>query len=286
MKCKRRIGVHTSIAGGISLSLQRAHELGCKTIQIFSHNPRTWNLKQIEPVEVVRFKEWRSKFDISPVFIHASYLINIASGNQELRDKSITLLSLELDIADQIGAEYVILHPGSSSGEDKDISLKRAIASLTEVSKIKRWKTKILIENTSGKSGDISSSFNDISKIIASLPEYLIGGICLDTCHAFTAGYDISTEAAIKKTVYELKKYTGLNMIKLIHLNDSKGNAGSGLDRHEHIGLGKIGIKGLETFINHPSFRYIPIILETPKKKPGDDPENIAKVLNMINRQQ
>ncbi len=285
MKCKRKIGVHTSIQGGISLSIQRAHELGCTTIQIFSHNPRIWNVKQLKPEEVIRFKELRSIFDISPVFIHTSYLINIASKNLKLRNKSISLLSSELEIADEIGAEYVILHSGSSSGEDKDTSLKRSTNSLRELARRKKWKAKILIENTSGKSGDISSYFNDISEIINSVPECLIGGICIDTCHAFAAGYDISTETGIKKITYELNKYIGFNMIKLIHLNDSKGNAGSGLDRHEHIGSGKIGIKGLGMFINYPSFRNIPVILETPKKKPEDDPDNIARVRKMINAQ-
>ncbi|MEW6053951.1 MAG: TIM barrel protein [Nitrospirota bacterium] len=213
----RRIGVHTSIAGGLHLSLERAHALGCNTLQIFSHNPRGWDVKILSDREASRFRSLRAERDISPVFIHASYLVNLASRDGALRRKSVGMLVTEMERADKIGADYVILHTG----------------------------------------------------------------ICWDTCHAFAAGYDIRETVVADMISSEMEKYIGLDSLKLIHLNDSKGEAGAGVDRHEHIGLGNIGISALSRFINRRAFRNIPLILETPKKNEADDLINLAKVRKM-----
>lgn len=281
----RKLGVHTSIAGGLHLSLERANVLGCNTVQIFSHNPRGWTVKQISEEEVALFKSLRQRFNISPVYIHTSYLINMASANRILRKKSIVLLVTEMNRADAIGADYVILHTGSASGDDENISRKRAIEALNEVAQIGRWKAGLLIENTAGERGDISSAIKDLSEIMFGVKGSLISGTCFDTCHAFAAGYNIGHEKDIRSIADEIKKHMGLDKIKLVHLNDSKGDMGSCIDRHEHIGLGKIGIKGLRQFINYQLFKDIPLILETPKKKDTDDPMNLAKVRKMIRLQ-
>jgi len=279
----RRLGVHTSIAGGLHLSLERANALGCGTLQIFSHNPRGWAVKTVSEEDVSIFKSLRIKFDISPVYIHTSYLINMASGDRTLRKKSIALLVTEMDRADTTGADYVILHTGSASGDDEKVSRKRAIGTLNEFAQMGRWKAGLLIENTAGKRGDISSTIIDLSEIMTGVKWSLISGVCIDTCHAFAAGYNIRYNTGIQKISGEIGRYIGFDKLKLIHLNDSKGDVGSGIDRHEHIGLGKIGTKGLKQFINCQPLKDVPLILETPKKKESDDPGNLKKVRRMLN---
>lgn len=280
----RRIGVHTSITGGIYHSLERARALGCNTLQIFSHNPRGWAIKSILEEDILKFKSLRSHFSLSPIYIHTSYLINIASADRDLRRRSIDLLVIEMDRADAIGADYVILHPGSASGDDVHVAKRRVIDALKEIALSGQWKAGLLIENTAGERGDISSKIGDLSDIIHSIKGSLVLGVCIDTCHAFAAGYNINSEEVIKQISNEFKKYVGLDKIKLIHLNDSKGDLGSGIDRHEHIGLGKIGAGGLSKFINHLPFRDIPLILETPKKKEIDDYMNLRRVRQMMRR--
>ena len=241
----RRFGVHTSIAGGLHLSLARANALGCNTVQIFSHNPRGWAVKKLSEDDVSAFKALRLSLDISPVFIHSSYLINMASRNVLLRRKSIELLVIEMNRADVVGADYVVLHTGSAAGEDESAARKRAIAALNEVLLSGKWKAGLLLENTAGERGDISSQVEDLAEIMNGVKGPLISGICFDTCHAYAAGYNIGEEGGIRPLSEEMKKHVGFDKIKLIHLNDSKGAAGSGRDRHEHIGYGKIGLKAL-----------------------------------------
>jgi deoxyribonuclease-4 len=277
----RRIGVHTSIAGGLHLGLERAKTLRCNTLQIFSHNPRGWAVKSISEEEASIFKSLRSRLGMTPLYIHASYLINMASRDRNLQKKSIALLAKEMEMADVLGAEYVVLHPGSASGDDEDIARKRAVDALREVALMGQWKTGLLIENTAGKRGDISSKMANISDILGDAKGSLMAGVCIDTCHAFAAGYDIRTEAGIQRFAEEIEKHIGLDKVKLVHLNDSKENIGSGIDRHEHISLGKIGTRGFRLFLNYLSFKNIPLILETPKKSETDDYQNLIRVRRM-----
>ncbi len=278
----RRLGVHTSISGGLHLCLERAAALGCNTLQIFSHNPRGWAVKTITEENASIFKSLRLKLDIAPLFVHASYLINMASKDMLLRRKSIDLLATEMNRAAAIGAEYVILHTGSAAADDAAIARKRAIDTLNEVALMGRWKTGLLIENTAGERGDISSRIEDLAEILNGVRRSMITGICFDTCHAYAAGYDIKSEKGILFLLHEAEKNMVLQKIRLIHLNDSKGNAGSHIDRHEHIGIGKIGKEGLARLINVGPLRDIPLILETPKKQPADDSMNLVKVRKMI----
>jgi len=280
----RRIGVHTSINGGLHHSLERAEALGCNTLQIFSHNPTGWAVKSISEEEAIKFKSLRSHLHMTPLYIHTSYLINIASRDNDLMRRSIDLLAVEMDRADAIGAEFVILHPGSASGDEERVARERAIDALKEVTLMGYWTAGLLIENTAGERGDISSQVANLSDLLNAMKGFLIAGICIDTCHAFAAGYDIGSEEGIQHISEEIEKYIGLDKLKLVHLNDSKGDLGSGIDRHEHIGLGKIGSRGLRQFLNHLPFRDIPLILETPKKRETDDFENLRKVRQMIRK--
>lgn len=265
----RRYGVHTSIQGGLWCSLKRADALGCSSVQIFSHNPRSWAVNEISKKEINLFKELRKKLDISPSYIHCSYLINIASPNRDIWKKSLWLLIEEMRRADSIGADYVVLHIGSSSG---DISggRKRAIEGLKGVG---GFSSRLLLENTSGERGDIASTIEEIAALIDA-SQGIVSGICFDTCHAFQAGYDITTPKGIDSVIREIDKYIGKGGVRLIHLNDSKFDIASHRDRHEHLGRGKIGIK-LKAFINHERFKDVPIILETPKKTELDDKMNL-----------
>ena len=229
-----------------------------------------------------RFQLLRRSFNISPVYIHTSYLINMSSWDIRLRKQSIDLLVIEMDRADMIGADFVVLHTGSVSGRDRCLSRKRAIDALREVSQRGQWRAGLLIENTAGERGDITSDILSLSEILGSISDAIMSGVCIDTCHAFAAGYRINNYRGIRRFSLDIENHIGLGKIKLIHLNDSKGDIGSGIDRHEHIGFGKIGTMGLKKFIQYPPFKDIPLILETPKKRESDDMENLQRVRKML----
>lgn len=281
---ERRHGVHTSIAGGIHLALERARELGCTTVQIFSHNPRQWYASTLPKEAVRRFRELRETYDIHPVFIHTSYLINLAAVNSDILNKSIALLAQEMDLADALGADYVVLHTGSASQDDAPRARRRAVASLQEISKRGKWTSRLLLENTAGERGDISSRMEDLAEIMEGADTPLIGGVCIDTCHAFAAGYEISGEEGLSTLISEIDHLFGLDAVRLVHLNDSKKGCNAHVDRHEHIGEGAIGQEGLARFVNHPAFREVPLILETPKKSEEDDPRNLRVVRGLLLR--
>ena len=184
--------------------------------------------------------------------------------------------------ADTIGADYVILHTGSATGDNERISRMRVTGALNEVALSGEWKASLLLENTAGERGDVASLIPELSEIINGIRGSLISGICFDTCHAFAAGYNLREHLSIMNISNDLEKYIGTDRVKLFHLNDSKGDLGSRIDRHEHIGAGRIGLEGLREFINSEPFKKVPLILETPKKRVADDAMNLGKVRMMI----
>jgi deoxyribonuclease-4 len=277
-----RVGVHTSIAGGISKAVDRAASLDCRTLQIFSHNPRQWRKSIICPEEAQRFRILRQKNDINPVFIHVSYLINLASLSTEILRKSIDLLTYELDNADAIEAEYIVLHTGSAAGQDGHRARTGAAKAILKAIGPRWHRASVLLENTAGEKGDITSSVTALAEIIDACKCDRIAGICVDTCHAFSSGYDITSGEGVEKLIGEINKYVGLDKLKLIHLNDSKRPLGSGVDRHEHIGKGFIGIRGFNNLLSDKRISNIPIILETPKKNEDDDRRNLQKVFGIL----
>ncbi len=275
---ERRIGVHVSIAGGLDKGLERAGGLGCSTVQLFSHNPRGWGIGRRDPMEIARFRALKKELDIRPVVIHTSYLINLASARPDLLIRSVDMIRAELDIADEIDADFVVLHTGSASGDLPEAARARAVEALKQVADQGRWNAGLLLENTAGERGDITSRIAEIAAIREKAPSGLIAGLCLDTCHAFSAGYDIAAEDGINALAEEIGQYIGREDLRLLHLNDSKKTMGSGVDRHEHIGEGSIGSEGLKKFLQHPFFLDVPLILETPKKSEEDDIRNLANV--------
>ncbi len=276
-----RLGVHTSIAGGIPQSLERAAVLNCSAMQIFSHSPRQWKKTPVSAEEAAQFALLRKQYDINPVYIHASYLINLASHSDDVLAKSIDLLSYELQNADRLGVEYVVLHTGSAQGADGKTARKRAARSILEAV-TEGYNASILLENAAGSRGSLTSTVVSLSELLNGCDGQGVSGVCIDTCHAYSAGYDFTTKDGAKNFIDEIEQHIGLDKLKLIHLNDSKKPPGSGVDRHEHIGKGFIGTTGFKNLLSDRRISSVPIILETPKKTEYDDMKNLESVRKIL----
>lgn len=283
-----RLGCHISIAGGIEKSISRAKALGINTMQIFSKNSRTWQEKNYTDLEIINFQKILQKSGISPVFIHASYLINLASLDEKIYAKSITAFLKEMKRGDALLAgilqPYLIVHPGAHRGAGEEFGLNRIIKALKSVLKQSsslNLSTMVLLENTSGMGSSLGYSFTQLKYIMERVDYPDKVGICFDTCHAFAAGYNLAEEQGIEAAIDEFDKEIGLEKLKIIHLNDSKFGLGSKRDRHTHIGEGFIGTNSFRLLINHPQLKDLPFILETPKKNDKDDPRNIELVKSL-----
>ncbi|MFQ5464633.1 MAG: deoxyribonuclease IV [Thermodesulfobacteriota bacterium] len=275
-----RLGVHTSIAGGLSRAVDRAVELNCGAMQIFCRNPRSWAFIEPDPAEVELFREKRAGAGLSPVAVHASYLVNLSSPDDDLFARSLGLFKRELAVADSIGADFMVTHMGSSKGRGLDFALARLHEALGEVAASGLGEgAMILLENTAGGGDTVGSSLADIGGVIEDArPMGLTIGLCFDTCHGFAAGYPMGSAADAAPLAGTIEREAGPGSLRLIHLNDSKGGPSSGVDRHEHIGRGGIGPGFFRALVNLPAFRDMPLILETPKKAEEDDARNLAAV--------
>ena len=279
--------MHVSIAGGLPKALERAHALGCTTFQIFSHSPRSWYLSGIPEEEARLFRAERERLALDPVFIHACYLLNLSSENTALRERSVWMLEEEMRRAGAIGADYVIIHSGrAADNEDNsgaNILFMEAVKSVLGTGgkgkkKNKKFGAGLLLENTA-VAPDPGRPPGSVKALARMALEAGAAGICLDTCHAFASGYDISTEDGLEL----LARQTRGVKVSLIHMNDSKGRLGSGMDRHEHLGKGAIGLEGFRNFLGFgPPFSGVPVIMETPKKKEEDDPSNIKTIKELL----
>lgn len=277
-----RIGVHVSIAGHIYESLERAKALGCDTMQIFSRNPRGWQAAKLEPGDVDKFRELKAEYGIGPVVVHIPYLINLASPDDALYSKSTNAYIDDVKRADALGAEFFVTHLGSHVGSGLENGIRRFSKALDTIIKTARPKTRILLENTAGSGDSIGSKFEHIKKIMDGLDDPSQVAVCLDTAHTFEAGYDIKSEKGFKKTFKEFDDILGLDLIKVVHFNDSLSGFGSHADRHEHLGKGEIGLAGLSRVINHPKLKNAAFIMETPKDSDKDDLRNIAIARKMV----
>jgi deoxyribonuclease-4 len=268
-----RLGVHVSIAGKLSQAVERAQKLGCNTMQIFSRSPRGWDAKPFDTAELKRFRVLRKKAEITPLAVHGSYLINLASSVPALYDRSVKAFIEELERCDQLGAEYLVAHVGSCAGATEEDGLRRVAKALKTVLKRARFKTMILLENTARERGDIGYRIEQIGQLLDQIDRHSQVGVCFDTCHLFAAGYDISRTDGVNRVADELEKHIGMDRLRFIHANDSKKGLGCRVDRHQHIGQGGIGLEGFRAFVNHPAFRDVPMVLETPKDTPRMTPE-------------
>ncbi len=273
------LGVHVSTEGKIYEAVERAHQLGCNTMQIFSRNPQRWRDNFLEPKDIEEFKKRQDEFKIKPLFIHISYLINLASPNPRLYEASIEAYIEDILEAGLLKADYIVTHMGSHKETSEQAGIKRLIDALNIIiEKTKNSPVGIMLENTSGSGSWLGYKFSHQREIIEGLKRKERIGLCFDTAHAYLAGYDIATKDGLGNTLDEIDKLVGINFIKLIHLNDAKGELGSRHDRHEHIGKGNIGLEGIKRIINHPKLRNLPFILETPKKTKEDDMMNLNTV--------
>jgi deoxyribonuclease-4 len=277
-----RIGFHVSISGGFSLSVQRAFELGCTCMQIFSRNPRGWTVKPLDADDVAGFRKLREKWDIGPVFVHTNYLINLASHRPELYERSIEQFVIDLERTEALGAEYLVTHLGSASSQDAAWMIERVSAALNMAMKLHPPKAMILLENTAGEKGDVGYTLEQVQEVISRLDDSSQIGICYDTCHGFAAGYDIRKKKDVDALARKIEATVGLNRLKGMHLNDCLRDFGSHVDRHWHIGEGKIGLDGFSALLNHPAFKDVPKIMETPKETEEDDPRNMKTVKSLL----
>jgi len=276
------LGVQVSIEGKIYEALSRARELGCNTMQIFSRNPKMWRDNFLEPQDIEEFKRRKEELNIKPIFIHIPYLINLASPNPRLYRASIEAYIEDMQEAQALKADYIVTHMGSHKETSEYAGIKRLTRALNRIlGKTRNNNVKILLENTAGSGSWLGYKFSHQKRIIRGLEQKERVGLCLDTAHAYLAGYDIATEEGLEKTLDEIDRLVGIGLIKLIHLNDAKEKLGSHRDKHEHIGKGRIGQEGMGRIINHPRLRNLPFILETPKKTGQDDIMNLNIVRNL-----
>ena len=270
-----RVGCHVSISGSVDFAFERAKKLCCNTFQIFTKNPRGWSAKQLNENEVRSFKKQLEQRILFPIISHISYLPNLASQSKEIYEKSIKSFLLELDRSLTLSIPYFIVHGGSYKGGTKEQGFVTYIDSILKGVEIANGKTVILIENSSGGKNSVSGVLPDIEKILNEINDRKAVQVCFDTCHAFSAGYDLKNRKGVFNTLEEMQSTIGIENVAIIHANDSKGELGSHRDIHEHIGLGKIGEAGFKELVNHPLLSKKPWILETPVNETRGDSDNI-----------
>jgi deoxyribonuclease-4 len=262
------LGAHMSIAGGLEKAIHNGKKLGCKTIQIFTKNNTQWRSRPLLENEVEKFVLISRNSNINPIFAHTSYLINLVSGNKTTSRKSYKSFIDEIQRAELLEIPYIVMHPGSTLGK----SVKTGINIISDIfnkifSEKKEDKLMICIETTAGQGSSIGYRFEQIAEIMEKIEKNHRFCVCLDTCHIFSAGYDIRNEKSYNKTMCEFESVIGLDRLKIIHMNDSKSELGSRIDRHQHIGKGFIGLKAFELIMNDEKLNKVPKIIETPKGK-------------------
>jgi deoxyribonuclease-4 len=281
----RRIGIHTSSAGGVQNAAERAYRLGCNTFQIFSSSPRQWSPHELGQPQCAEMNRLRARYDLKPLVIHTNYLVNLASSTELFLQKSLQAFRGEVERALALCAEYLVLHPGSFRGADREQGLLRtaaAIAASTQGLDLAKGGLTILIENTGGAEFSLGGSFEQVAEVLERLDGIVPVGACIDTCHTHVAGYDIVSEAGLYQTLQHLDATIGLNRVKVWHCNDAKAACGSKLDRHQHIGKGSIGEETFRILLNDLRLVHAAFIAETPIDEPGDDRRNVAALKELV----
>ena len=277
--------MHLGTAGGASNAVEKAREIGANTFQFFSSSPRMWRAPQVDPKQAERMRELRVKLDVSPVVIHTSYLVNVCSQTDEIREKSIAAFRGEIERALAFGADYLVLHPGSWNGLTREQGLKLAADSITRAIDGLPWEGTgfhILIENTAGAQFSLGGSFEQVAELVELLRACAPMGVCLDTCHTHVAGYDLVSAEGYEETMALVDSTVGFDAVKVWHCNDAKAARGSKLDRHEHIGQGTMGVDPFRRLLNDWRFAHAAFIAETPVDEPGDEERNVRVLKSLV----
>jgi deoxyribonuclease-4 len=281
----RRIGIHTSTAGGVHNAAERAYRLGCNTLQIFSSSPRQWAPYELGELQCEEMSRLRGRYDLKPLVIHTNYLVNLASSTEQFLQKSVEAFRGEIERALVLCAEYLVLHPGSFRGADREQGLLRtaaAIAAATQGLDLVKGGLTILIENTAGSEFSLGGTFEQVAEILDRLRGVVPVGACIDTCHTHVAGYDIVSEEGIYETLRQLDAAIGLNNVRVVHCNDAKAARGSKLDRHQQIGKGTIGKEPFRVLLNDLRLTHAAFIAETPIEMQGDDRRNVEMLKKLV----
>jgi deoxyribonuclease-4 len=276
------LGAHESVAGGLHLAFERIAKVGGEALQIFTRNQRQWRPAELEANEIDLFTAAHRQSGGMPVASHASYLVNLATGKEELLEKSVHNLALELKRSTQLGVPYVVLHPGSHGGDGIEVGLERFTRGLDRAIERSDVDVRVLVETTAGQGTGLGNTFEELAYILghSRFPDLL--GVCVDTCHIFAAGYELRTPEGYQATIDALAGTVGLDKIHFFHLNDSKKGLGSRVDRHEHIGQGTIGLDGFKNLLNDERFAGLPMTLETPKSDSLDEDRHNLRLLRSL----
>ena len=276
---KKRIGVHVGTAGGVWTAVGRAVEAGANTFQIFSASPRMWKASPVKAADAAKMQELRAKHDVGPVAVHASYLINLCSQTESVRTNSTMAFRGEVERALALGAEFLVLHPGSWKGLTREEGLTLAAQSIERAIDGINFSGKnfrILIENTAGAEFSLGGKLEQVAELVECLKACAPVAVCLDTCHVHVAGYDIVSADGYIETMKLVESTVGFDAVKVWHCNDAKAAMGSKLDRHEHIGEGTIGAEAFRRLLHDKRFAHAAFIAETPVDSPGDEARNVG----------
>jgi deoxyribonuclease-4 len=271
-----QIGCHVSASGSVDKAVDNAVERNCSAFQIFTRSPRSWHAKELtkEVIDAFKSKLKDSKIDRFAICAHMPYLPNLATPKDDAFEKSVNTLINEVERCAQLGIPYLVTHLGSHLGTGEEAGIKKLVDGLTKAGQTKN-DVMILLENTAGQKNSVGSDFKQLGEIFKQLKPGKKFGVCIDTCHAFVAGYDLRTAEKVKETFKEFDTHVGIENLKILHLNDARGELGCNLDRHYHLGLGGIGEEGMKSVVKFANKKKIPIILETPIDDDRDDFENV-----------
>lgn len=280
------LGAHMSIQGGIFKAIERAVSIGCTAVQLFTANARGWTARAISDQEVAQFQQAAREFGASAVLAHDNYLINLAAPDPQKHRKSVRTFADEVDRCDRLGIELLVMHPGSALDSPRDKALEKVARSFNSIfAHRKKSRVKVLIETTAGQGSGLGCTFEEIREILDRVKDPARFGVCVDTCHIFAAGYDITSRRGWLKTFREFDRIIGLEKIGAFHVNDCKRELGARVDRHEQIGKGLMGIEPFRLLMNDRRFQKIPMSLETPKGEDlAEDVQNLRLLRSLVGK--
>ena len=276
-----RFGYHVGVSGSPVTAIENGVEARCETVQMFPGSPQRWGTTEVSDGDAREFRQATRESGIDPVVLHSIYLVNMAAPDDTVYSRSVASLASALNKAERLGAAAVVTHVGNHKGSGEPSGLMRIAGAVTRALERAQGESMLLLETTAGAGTSIGNSFRQFGEVfdVAQRPSRL--GFCLDTCHVFAAGYDISTVSGFDSALEELERFVGLDRLRLLHLNDSKGECGSHLDRHADIGEGRIGLEAFRYIVNHEAVRHLPAIIELPYARPGA-PDNLAILRSLV----